>query len=48
VARFTEQMARDEEMGIDQIKQDALDSALENFMDNAFGRLPATAGNTWM
>ena len=48
VARFTEQMARDEEMGIDQMKQDALDHALENFMANAFGRLPATAGNTWM
>ena len=48
VARFTEQMARDEEMGIDQLKQDALDAALDNFMDNAFGRLPATAGSTWM
>lgn len=36
VAYFTEQMARDEEAGIDEIKQDNLDRELENFMANAF------------
>ena len=35
VAYFTEQMARDENMGIEQIKSDAMDKALEDFMRNA-------------
>ena len=35
VAYFTEQMARDEEMGIDQAREDALDKELSDFMNNA-------------
>lgn len=36
VAYFTEQMARDEDRGIDEMKQAALDRALEDFMNHAF------------
>lgn len=35
VGYFTLQMARDEEMGIDQVRQDALEKELQMFMDNA-------------
>lgn len=51
VAYYTEQMARDEEMGIDQIRQDALDAALSNFMDNAvdpLGRSQRGTQGTWV
>lgn len=35
VAYWTEQMARDEEMGIEQIKQDALDRELQRYLEHA-------------
>lgn len=35
VKYFTEQMARDEDMGIEQVKQDALDKELEKYLSNA-------------
>ena len=46
---FTDQMARDEEMGIEEIKQDALDSELEKYMRNAvdpLGRRPHSVGGS--
>jgi hypothetical protein len=48
VARFTEQMHRDEEQGISQAKQDALDAALLNFMDNALGRSGSSSNTSWI
>lgn len=48
VARFTEQMHRDEEAGIDQAKADALDEALNAFMDNALGRGGSSSNTTWI
>ena len=51
VGYFTEQMARDEEMGIDIIKQDALDQELRRFMDNArdpLGRSMSTPDHSWI
>ena len=49
VRYFTDQMARDEEMGIEEIKQDALDSELEKYMRNAvdpLGRRPHSVGGS--
>lgn len=46
---FTDQMARDEEMGIEEIKQDALDLELEKYMRNAvdpLGRRPHSVGGS--
>lgn len=48
VARFTEQMHRDEEAGIDEAKQIALDDALASFMDNALGRGGSSSNDTWI
>jgi hypothetical protein len=42
-------MARDEEMGIEEIKQDALDLELEKYMRNAvdpLGRRPHSVGGS--
>ena len=44
-------MARDEEMGIEQVKQDALDLALANFMENAIdpqGHSAKADSATWI
>jgi hypothetical protein len=44
-------MARDEEMGIDQVKQDALDNELAAFMENAIdpqGHSANTKGASWI
>jgi hypothetical protein len=49
VRYFTDQMARDEEMGIEEIKQDALDLELEKYMRNAvdpLGRRPHSVGGS--
>lgn len=52
VAYWVEQMARDEEMGIEQIKADALDRELERFMENAVDptgrRSNALLGGSWI
>ena len=48
VAYFTEQMARDEEDGIDQHKQELLDKELRSFMDNALGRSTGPSSNNWI
>lgn len=51
VGYFTEQMARDEEMGIEMIKQDALEKALLDFMDNArdpLGRSQRPSQGSWI
>lgn len=52
VAYFTEQMARDENMGIEQIKSDAMDKALEDFMRNAMdptgSRGSGSSGGGWI
>ena len=51
VARFTEQMHRDEEMGINQQKEDALDRELAKFMDHAttpLGHRSGPSSNTWI
>lgn len=45
VGYFTEQMARDEALGIEMHKQEAPEKELERFMDNAFDPL-GTRGNT--
>ena len=51
VAHFTEQMARDEEAGLDEIKQDLLDKALQSYMDSAIdpqGNRQNTSDVPWM
>ncbi len=51
VARFTEQMARDEELGISEHRAELLDRDLETFMENArdpLGRRMAPSGQTWL
>lgn len=51
VARFTEQMSRDEELGIDQARSDALDLELEAFMNSAsdpLGRSGGPKNTTWI
>lgn len=52
VAYWTEQMARDEEMGIEQIRQDALDKDLARFMENAVDpsgrRSGGASGTSWI
>ena len=51
VGYFTQQMARDEEMGIDKIRQDALDKELDKYLSNAIdplGRKAPPASNTWI
>ena len=51
VGRFTEQMHRDEEQGILSIKEEALDKALRDFMDNArdpLGRHQGGQKSTWI
>jgi predicted unusual protein kinase regulating ubiquinone biosynthesis (AarF/ABC1/UbiB family) len=51
VAYFTEQMARDEEMGIDQAREDALDKELSDFMNSAtdlFGNRSKDSEDTWI
>lgn len=52
VRYFTDQMARDEEMGIEEVKKDALDKELEKYMENAVdpsGRRSGGAGRkTWI
>lgn len=51
VAYWSEQMARDEEMGIAQIKQEALDKELEAYLENAvdpLGRRSGGEGSTWI
>lgn len=51
VAYFVESMARDEEKGIAMIKQEALDKALESFMENAVdpqGRRKKASESTWI
>ena len=51
VAYFTEQMARDENLGILEAQQDALNRELTSFMDNArdpLGRLQVPQQATWI
>jgi hypothetical protein len=52
VRYFTDQMARDEEIGIEEIKQDALDLELEKYMRNAVDPLGRRSGGyegkTWI
>jgi hypothetical protein len=52
VAYWTEQMARDEEMGIEQIRQDALEVELQRFMENAVDpsgrRSGGSSGSSWI
>ena len=51
VAYFTEQMARDEQLGIDIVKQELLDRELANFLDHAFdpqGNRASTSGSSFM
>jgi hypothetical protein len=52
VAYWTEQMARDEEMGIEQIRQDALEKDLARFMENAVDpsgrRSGGSLGTSWI
>lgn len=51
VARFTEQMHRDEELGIQQQRDDALEEELRRFMDNAsdhLGRRGTPSEPTWI
>ncbi len=51
VARFTDQMHRDEEQGITEQREAALDQALEDFMNSAndpLGRRPSSSSNTWI
>ncbi|WP_173489371.1 phage terminase large subunit, partial [Marinobacterium sp. xm-d-509] len=51
IAYWVESMARDEEQGIEQIRQDALDKELERFMENAidpFGRRSGHSEKTWI
>ena len=47
VAYYTEQMARDEQQGIDEHKAELLDKELNAFMDNALGR-SSKASNNWI
>lgn len=46
VRYYTDQMARDEEMGIEQVKQDALDKELEKYMENAVDPLGRRQGRS--
>lgn len=51
VGYFTEQMARDEALGIEMHKQEALDRALEDFMSSAIdplGHRGSTQGASWL
>ena len=52
VARYTEQMHRDEEQGINQMKEEALDKALKDFMDHAVDprgiRSGGASNQTWV
>lgn len=51
VGYFTEQMARDEEMGIDMIRQEALEKELLDFMENArdpLGRSQRPSRGSWI
>lgn len=52
VAYFTEQMARDEEQGIQQLRDEALARELENFMENAIdplgNRASGSSGGSWI
>jgi len=51
VAYYTEQMARNEERGIDEMKQNALDKALLGFLENAVdpsGRRVSSPDGAWI
>lgn len=51
VAYYTEQMARDEELGIREVKEEALDRALNDFLNHAIdptGRRVTTSGGGWI
>ncbi len=51
VRYFTDQMARDEELGVEIIKQEALDRELAAFLDNAIdpqGNRVSNSQSTWM
>lgn len=51
VAYWTEQMARDEELGIAQVQQEALDKELSAYLENAvdpLGRRSGGEGSTWI